>query len=122
MQMYIKKLANATENAFADRSMMLGENEELFRQNCEKEVRASTRAKKVGTARVMKYEDILKEQELREKKESKKRARPGRPKKKQLEPDQQKQNPKRRKYSERDTAISEIAASGLEDYCSVMEF
>ena len=60
-RMYIKKLANAAENAFADRSMMLGENEELFRQNCEKEIRAFTRAKKVGNARVMKYEDILKE-------------------------------------------------------------
>jgi hypothetical protein len=52
--MHIKKLANTAENAFAGRSMILGENEELFRQNCEKEVGASTRAKKAGNAPVMK--------------------------------------------------------------------
>lgn len=39
VRMCIKKLANAAKNALAIRMTMLGENEELFKQNCEKEVR-----------------------------------------------------------------------------------
>jgi hypothetical protein len=58
----MKKLVNTTENAFADRSIMLSEIEEFFRQNYEKEVRVSIRAEKVRNSIVMKNEDILKKQ------------------------------------------------------------
>jgi hypothetical protein len=42
------------------------ENEELFQQNCEETARASTEATVAGKAKVMKYEEILEEQRLRE--------------------------------------------------------
>jgi hypothetical protein len=69
MQTNIKKLTNAAEKAFADGLIMLGENEELFEQNCEKATRAFTKATVVGTARVMKFEELREEQRLREQKE-----------------------------------------------------
>jgi hypothetical protein len=80
--MYIKKLVDAAKKAFAHRSIMLGEIEELFRQNCGKEVHAFIRAKKVGNAKVIKCEDILKKQQLREK-ELEKKATLGRRRRKQ---------------------------------------
>jgi hypothetical protein len=70
--MYIKKLVDAAKNVFVYRSIILGEIEELFRQNCGKEVHAFIGAKKVGNAKVIKCEDILKKQQLREKELEKK--------------------------------------------------
>jgi hypothetical protein len=72
----IKKLANAAEDAFADRLIMSGEDEEVFQQNCKKATRGSAKATVVGKAKVMKYEDILEAQQLREQKELKKQAGP----------------------------------------------
>ena len=45
---------------------MFAENEELFQQNCEETTRASTETTVVGKARVIKYEEFLEEQRLRE--------------------------------------------------------
>jgi hypothetical protein len=56
----IRKLANAAENAFAERSILLDENLLLFQQNNERAVRVFTKAMMKGNARVMKYEDIVK--------------------------------------------------------------
>jgi len=114
---------NAAENAFADRSMMLGENDQLFGQNYEKEVSTSTRTKTVGSARVMKYEETLKEQGQREKELGKKVTRGrARPRKKQIEPTQQKQTSKQGKGNERALVSREITELDFEEYCSVIEF
>ena len=121
--MRIKKLAKAAENAFTDRLIMLGENEELFKQNCEKATRASTKATVIGKARVMKYEDILKEQRLREQKVLKEKSAPNRRcKRKQLETPQPKPKLARNEASGRDKAIRKIQVLGLDDYCTVIEF
>jgi hypothetical protein len=40
-KLQITKLCNAAENAFADRSLLLNENQLLFEQNCECYVRKS---------------------------------------------------------------------------------
>lgn len=55
--------------AFAESSILHGENLLLVQQNCKKVVRVAIKATIVGRARVMKYEDIVKEQQLREEKE-----------------------------------------------------
>jgi hypothetical protein len=67
---YIQKLANAAENAFADRAILLDENLLLFEQNNEKSTRKSMRATVVGSARVMSYEDIVEAQKQRDIKEA----------------------------------------------------
>jgi hypothetical protein len=75
----------------------------------------------IGNARVMKYEDIVKEQEVRDEKELKPKAPRGRPRLKRNLP---KPEPKRKRRigSEREEAIREIEAAGLGDYCTVIEF
>jgi methionyl-tRNA formyltransferase len=73
---------------------------------------------------VMKYEDIIKKKQLREKKELEKKATWGRRRKKQFKQIklvQQKQISKRSKGSEKEAAICEMAESRFEEYCSVME-
>ena len=55
----LTKLVHAAEKAFADRSLLLDENQLLFTQNNEKVTRTSARATITGTARVMTYEDIV---------------------------------------------------------------
>jgi hypothetical protein len=63
VMVYIHKIENAAENAFAEQSILLKENLLLFQQNNERSIRVSTKAKLVGNAKVMKYEDLVKEQE-----------------------------------------------------------
>lgn len=55
----LMKLVHAAEKAFADRSLLLDENQLLFEQNNEKVTRTSTRSTITGTARVMTYDDII---------------------------------------------------------------
>ncbi|KAH9205436.1 hypothetical protein DL95DRAFT_491157, partial [Leptodontidium sp. 2 PMI_412] len=74
----IQKLANAAENAFADRAILLDENLLLFEQNNEKAARKSIRATVVGSARVMSYEDIVQAQKQRDIKEAAAEATRGR--------------------------------------------
>jgi hypothetical protein len=90
----IRKLANAAENAFAERSILLDENLLLFQQNNEKAVRVSTKATMVGNAKVMKYEDIMKKQEAHDEKEFKPKATQGHPR---VNHEQSKPEPKRRR-------------------------
>jgi hypothetical protein len=119
----IDKLMNAAENAFAERSILLDENLLLFQQNNERAVRVSTKATIIGNARVMKYEDIVKEQEARDEKELKPKAPRGRPRLKRDQQNSPKPEPKRkRRTSEREEAIRDIEAAGLGDYCTVIEF
>ena len=61
-KIYIQKLANAAENAFADQAILLDENLLLFEQNNEKATYKSIKATVVGSARVMSYEDIVEAQ------------------------------------------------------------
>jgi hypothetical protein len=119
----IRKLANAAENAFAERSILLDENLLLFQQNNERAVRVSTKATMIGNARVMKYEDILKEQELRDKKALKPKAPRGRPRLKRQQSDLTSLEPKnKQRITEREEATREIVTAGLKDYCTIIEF
>jgi len=123
VKLYIRKLVNAAENAFAERSILLDKNLLLFQQNNERAVRVSTKATMVGNARVMKYEDIIKEQEARDKKELKLNGPRDRPRLNREQPTLPKSELKRKpKISEREEAIREIEVAGLKDFCTIIEF
>jgi hypothetical protein len=114
----IRKLTKAAQGAFADRSIMLNENEELFQQNCEKVVRESAKATMVGKAKVMKFEDIQAAKRVREQKEAKKQAGQDRRGKKQKPVP----NGMADRDCEKGVALQEIASLGLDDFCRVIEF
>jgi DDE superfamily endonuclease len=61
----VQKLANAAEKRFADCAILLDENKLLFEQNCESNVRKSTRSTVVGKAKVMSWEDLEKAKAVR---------------------------------------------------------
>jgi hypothetical protein len=118
----IQRLANAAENAFADRAILLDENLLLFEQNNERNTRKSTKATAVGSAKVMSYEDIVEAQKQRDMKEANTGAVPGRgrgrPKRKPLT----QVLGKRSRSNELEVAEQEIRSLGLEEYCSVLRF
>lgn len=64
-KLHVQKLANAAENAFADRAILLDENLLLFEQNNEKTTHKSIKATVVGGARVMSYKNIVEAQKQR---------------------------------------------------------
>jgi hypothetical protein len=64
-----KKIANAAENAFAGRAILLDENSLLFKQNNEKSIRQLIKTTVVSSARVLSY-DIIEAQRQRDIKEA----------------------------------------------------
>ena len=62
---HFQKLANATEKAFADRTILLDENRLLFEQNNEKTTRQSVKSTVPGKARIMAYDDIVEAEQKR---------------------------------------------------------
>lgn len=117
-KIYVQKLANATENAFADQAILLDENLLLFEQNNEKATRKSIKATVVGSARVMSYEDIVEAQKQRDIKDAATVTRS----------QQSKRNPtaqvlgKRSRGQALEDAEHEIRASRMAGYCSVLDF
>ena len=77
-KVWISKIANAAENAFADRALLLDDNQLLFEQNCEKTRRNITRLTIIGIARVLSYEDLVEAELLRDTQEAKEEAKRGR--------------------------------------------
>jgi hypothetical protein len=116
----IQKIADAAENAFAERAILLDENLLLFEQNNEKTARTSVKATVVGTAKVMSYEDIIEAQQKRDMKDAETVAVRGRRTVHNGAPS--KIIGKRTRSREREVAIDEIRASGMEEYCSVLKF
>jgi len=118
----IQKIANAAENAFADRAILLDENSLLFKQNNEKNVRQSIKATVVGSARVLSYKDIIEAQRQRDIKEVRGQACQGRrgPKRSRSSPAQL--AGKRTRSQEIEEAENEIREAGLKKYCSVLSF
>jgi hypothetical protein len=110
-------LANAAENAFADRAILLDENLLLFEQNNEKITRKSVKATVVGSARVLSYEDIVEAQKQRDIKEAAEAVR-GRRRSKRNQSTQV--LGKRSRSQELEEARHEIRALGMEEYCSVL--
>ncbi|KAE8440294.1 hypothetical protein EG329_009812 [Mollisiaceae sp. DMI_Dod_QoI] len=118
-KLYVQKLANAAENAFADRAILLDENSLLFEQNNEKVTRKSIKATVVGSARVMSYEDIVEAQKQRDMKDAA-TVTGGRGSKRRNLTVQV--LGKRSRGQEFEEAEHEIRASGMAGYCSVLDF
>lgn len=59
------KLANATEKAFADHSILLDKNRLLFEQSNKNTTRQSVKSTISGYARVMTYDDMVEAQQKR---------------------------------------------------------
>lgn len=113
-QRQFRKIANATEKLFADRAILLDENRLLFQQNNEKTIRQSVRSTVTGNAKIMTYEDIVGAEQKRVAKLSAKSAKRGQRSKRS--------EGKRSRAEEMEISTREIEASGLEGYCSVIQF
>ena len=102
-----QKMLNATETAFAERSLLLQRNQEMFQQNNEKKIRQGVKSTVVGKAKVMKYEDIVEAKRKREEKESTRVM---------------KKRKTRRKSPELRESIQAHAPRPMEEFCSVLQF
>jgi hypothetical protein len=118
----IQRLANAAENAFADRAILLDENLLLFEQNNERNTRKSMKATAVGSAKVLSYEDIVEAQKQRDMKEASAGAVPGRGRGRPKRRSPTQVLGKRSRSKEVELAEHEIKSLGLEEYCSVLRF
>jgi hypothetical protein len=116
----IQKIADAAENAFAERAILLDENMLLFEQNNEKTTWTSVKSIVVGTAKVLSYKDIIEAQQKRDIKDAETVAVRGRRTSKRKGPAPPKITGKRSRSYERDEAVDEIRALGMEEYCSVL--
>jgi hypothetical protein len=68
----LQHLAHAAEKAFADRSLLNNENGQLWLQNNKKRSR-KRQSRKVGSARIMSYEDIIEAQKKHDEKKTARR-------------------------------------------------
>lgn len=118
----VQKIADAAENAFAKRAILLDENILLFEQNNEKTTRTSMKATIVGTAKVLSYEDIVEAQQKRDMKDAETVAVRGQRISKRNGSGPSKIIGKRTRSHEREEAIDEIKALGIEEYYSVLKF
>jgi hypothetical protein len=117
-QRQFQKLANATEKLFADRAILLEENRLFLQQNNEKTTRQSVRSTVTGNAKIMTYDDFVRAEQKRAAKISAEGAKRG---------DRRLQGSKlgKAKRSRADELVvgkREIEASGLEEYCSLLQF
>lgn len=118
-KLHIPKLANAAENAFADRTILLDENLLLFEQNNEKITRKSIKATVVSNARIMSYGDIVEAQRQRDIKEAAAEAVRGRRRSNHKSLSQVLR--KRSRGEKVEQAEREFRVLGIERYCSVLD-
>lgn len=76
-----QKFANGAERAVSARDLLFHENSDLFKQNNESNVRASTKSTVVGKGIVMSFDDIVEAQRKREAKDAPEERRRGRKRK-----------------------------------------
>lgn len=116
----LEKFANAAQISFAERALLEDDNQLLFKQNNEAKYRRSVKSTVVGKAKVMSYEDIEEARAKRAKKEqaTASKGKRGRKRKSTIllaaKPEKVR--------SELEAAEDEIAAEGMEAYCSVIQF
>ena len=109
-------MCNAAENTFADRSLLLDENQLLFEQNCEHNVRKSVQSRIIGTAKVLSYEDLCEAEKQRDLKNiaTQAKSRPSR------NLGLSERNSRKRSSSEElIEAANQISSMGLWEYCTV---
>jgi len=115
----LEKLANAGKKAFADRTILLDENQLLFEQNNEKTSRQSARSTVTGNARVMTYEDIV---HAGRKRAATQEIAPGGKRGSRRPQTSKPDGGKRSRADELEHGKRKIKALGLEEYSSVLQF
>jgi hypothetical protein len=120
----LQKLINAAQVSFAECTLLRDENQLLFKQNNEAKRRRSAKSTVLGKAKVMSFEDIEEARQKRAAKEAAKEAViPGKRGRKRKGPTPAAEGKaKRARKGEVEVAEDEIAAAGLEKYCSVLRF
>ena len=118
----IYKLANAAEVGFAERSLLLDENELLFEQNNEAERRKSVKSKVLGTAKVLSYEDLVQAELERDIKEATGRGSGGKRKSKGATQGDSPVRGKRSRSLELEEEANKIRQLGLGNFCTVLRF
>jgi hypothetical protein len=118
----IYKLANAAEVGFAERSLLLDENELLFEQNNEVERHKSVKSKVIGTAKVLSYEDLVQAELDRDIKEAAGRVPGRRCKSKVATQNISLVRGKRSRSVELEEEANKIRQLGLGDFCTVLRF
>ena len=86
-RLYVRKVANATKRAFADRALAWNESQHLTTQSNEKKARDAVRSTVVGKATVMSYPDIVEARQQRDRKLANKASRGKGKTKRKLEDD-----------------------------------
>lgn len=119
-QQRLQKLANAAERAMSARDLLFQENSDLFKQNNESNVRASTKSTVVGKGTVMSFEEIRVAQKKRDAKDASEDRRRGRKRKNSALAltSTHSRGPKSR-AKEVEEANYEIDALKMRSYCSV---
>ena len=119
-QQRLQKLANAAERAMSARDLLFQENSDLFKQNNESNVRASTKSTVVGKGIVMSFEEIREAQKKRDAKDASEERRRGRKRKNSaLAPTFTHSRGPKSRAKEVEEANYEIDALGMRSYCSV---
>ena len=119
----IYKLANAAEIGFAERSLLLNENELLFEQNNEAERRKSVKLKVIGIAKVLSYEDLVQAELDRDMKEAAGRGSGGKRKSKCAEGQNiSKIRGKRSRSVELEEEANKIRQLEFGNFCTVLRF
>jgi hypothetical protein len=119
-----QKLLNTVQASIAECALLQDENQLLSKQNDEVKRRRTTKSIILGKAKVMSYEDIEMAKAKRAAKESAKddntaESKRGRKRKSTVS---ETVKVKEARRSEVEIAEDEIAAGGMEDYCSVFQF
>jgi hypothetical protein len=120
-RLHIQKIVNAAEQSLTGCTLLQEKNQALIIQNREEKIRKSTKATKVGTAKIMSYEDIVQAKAKRDEKLDKTTSRKAQKQKDSAKPvaEPVKKSP----YQvELEVAERQIAASEYSDYCSVLCF
>ena len=112
----IYKLANVAEIGFAERSLLLNENELLFEQNNEAECRKLVKSKVIGTAKVLSYEDLVQAELDRDIKEAVGRGSRGRRKSNRATQNNSPVRGKRSRSVELEEEVNKIRQLGLSDF------
>jgi hypothetical protein len=117
-QQRFQKFANAAERAISACDVLFQENSDLFKQNNESNMRASTKSTVVGKARIMSFKDIIEAQKKREEKDAAATGRRGRKQKKSGSTPAHSRG-QRSRAEEVEEANGEIDPLGMRKYCSV---
>ena len=121
----LQKIINGAKKAFTERDLLFIGNDELHKQNNEKNVRQTAKAQIVGGAKVMTWEDLRQKQQLRDAREAaKEAAKENRAHRnnKRIKPAPEMMVGKGRRTEEGAGEVRHLEPTTMEGYCSIIQF